>query len=105
MVRLWAPLRSLPPCDAAEELETLEVLRVQMSESVRAALLSASVRSGRFVGLGKRLGRTFGRLGRSENGERSPKPTKRAGLACLAAPGFESKDAPETLRVQQSQRK
>ena len=34
---------SLPPRDAAEEPETLEVLRVQMSESARAALESACV--------------------------------------------------------------
>ena len=34
-------LRSLPPRNAAEEPETLEVLRVQMSESARAALESA----------------------------------------------------------------
>ena len=32
--------------DAAEEPETLEVLRVQMSESARAALESAGVRFG-----------------------------------------------------------
>ena len=42
---LVAALRSLPPRDAAKEPETLEVLRVQMSESTRAALESASVRS------------------------------------------------------------
>ena len=35
---LVGALRSLPPRDAAEEPETLEVLRVQMSESARAAL-------------------------------------------------------------------
>ena len=39
-------LRSLPPHEVAEERETLEVLRVQMSESARAALESAGVRSG-----------------------------------------------------------
>ena len=43
---LVGALRSLPPRDAAEEPETLEVLRVQMSESARAALESAGVRSG-----------------------------------------------------------
>ena len=45
---LVAALRSLPPRDAAKEPETLEVLRVQteMSESARAALMSAGVRSG-----------------------------------------------------------
>ena len=40
------PSRSLPPRAAAEEPETLEVLRVLMSESARAALESAGVRSG-----------------------------------------------------------
>ena len=43
---LVGALRSLPPRDAAEEPETLEVLRVQVSESAQAALESASVRSG-----------------------------------------------------------
>ena len=43
---LVGPLRSLPRLDAAEEPETLEVLRVQMSESARAALESAGVRFG-----------------------------------------------------------
>ena len=43
---LVSALCSLPPPDAAEEPETLEVLRVQMSESARAALMSAGVRSG-----------------------------------------------------------
>ena len=43
---LVGALRSLPPRDAAEEPETLEVLRVQMSESARAALESAGVLSG-----------------------------------------------------------
>ena len=37
---LVGALRSLPPRDAAEEPETLEVLRVQTSESSRAALES-----------------------------------------------------------------
>ena len=39
---LVGALRSLP-CDAADEPETLEVLRVQMSESVQAVLQSAGV--------------------------------------------------------------
>ena len=43
---LVGALLSLPRLDAAEEPETLEVLRVQMSESARAALESAGVRSG-----------------------------------------------------------
>ena len=43
---LVGALHSLPPRDAAEQPETLEVLRVQISESVRAALMSAGVRSG-----------------------------------------------------------
>ena len=43
---LVGALRSVPPRDAAEEPETLEVLRVQMSESARAALESAGVLSG-----------------------------------------------------------
>ena len=38
---LVGALRSLPPRDAAEEPETLEVPRIQMSESARAALKSA----------------------------------------------------------------
>ena len=37
-------LRSLPPLDTAGKQETLEVLRVQMSESERAALESAGHR-------------------------------------------------------------
>ena len=44
---LVGALRPLPPRDAAEEPETLEVLRVQMSGSARAALESAGVRSDR----------------------------------------------------------
>ena len=40
---LVGALHSLPPRDAAEEPENLEVLRVQMSESARAALESANV--------------------------------------------------------------
>ena len=63
---LVGALRSLPPRDAAEEPESLEVLRVQMSESARAALELAGVRSGVNV--------------------LPPKPTQRASLACLAAP-------------------
>ena len=43
---LVGALRSLPPRDAAEEPETLEVLRVQMSERVRVTLESAGVRFG-----------------------------------------------------------
>ena len=42
---LVAALRSLPPRDAAKEPETLEFLRVQMSERARAALMSAGVLS------------------------------------------------------------
>ena len=42
---LVGALRFLPPRDAAKEPETLEVLRVQRSESARAALESASVRA------------------------------------------------------------
>ena len=40
---LVAALRSLPPRNAVKEPETLEVLRVQMSESARAALMLAGV--------------------------------------------------------------
>ena len=43
---LVGALRSLPPRDAAEEPETLEVQSVQMSESARAELEAAGVRSG-----------------------------------------------------------
>ena len=39
-------LHSLPPRDTAEEPETLEVLRFQMSESALAELKSACVQSG-----------------------------------------------------------
>ena len=62
---LVGALRPLPPSDAAEEPETLEVLRVQESESARAALESDGARSGTNVLLSR---------------------TQRAGLACLAAP-------------------
>ena len=46
IISLVGALRSLPPRDAAEEAETLEVLSVQMSESARAELEAAGVRSG-----------------------------------------------------------
>ena len=43
---LVGALRSLPRLDAAEEPETLEVLRVQMSASALAALESAGFQYG-----------------------------------------------------------
>ena len=43
---LVGALRSLPSRNTAEEPETLEVLRVPMSESAWAALVSLGVRSG-----------------------------------------------------------
>ena len=43
---LVGKLRSPHPRDAAEEPQTLEVLRLQISESARAALISAGVKFG-----------------------------------------------------------
>ena len=58
-------LRLLPPRDAPEEPETLEVLRAKISKGALAALISA---------------------GDQSSVKTTPKPIERGGLACMAAP-------------------